>query len=378
MEDAAKEKQPLAPGSARKSILKYPLRSATKSKEQKPPARESAISSAPRRGRSTSIVSQSVSALDLSGKEKSAKPPRRLSIPTKASVTPSSKQASSITPISESRPKRPANPQPRSGTPFPDAWKSASGRKISDLLKPSYWLSQIKLSESAAKHSISLGFFKLALEAGCEPLSKMRDELRSYTSRHDLGELGESVKQLFEAYNISENSEQLQVSETCSQVPKEEGTQSSFEEDVHSSSSTVEAELKPKSLNNDSPPAPVSTEPEKDSQLKPKSLNNDSPPAPISSTEPEKDIASKKNPTTKTRASWIKNSANTRPVPETGGRKVQKKSQTPAKPELKKDVVGKSRTKKLSIKKSATEEGASALPAAADSVSGNKENVDAL
>ncbi|GLU12331.1 hypothetical protein SLE2022_290180 [Rubroshorea leprosula] len=351
MDEAAKDQIP-APGSARKSVLRYPLRSAMKSKEQKPPVAELPNSSAaPKRGRPASNVSKSVSVLELSGKEKSAKPPRRLSIPAKSTTTnPSPKLASNITPISESRPKRPVNLKGKSGTPIPDAAsRSASVRKFSDLSKASYWLSQIKVAESASKHSISLAFFKLALEAGCEPLQKMRDELRSYARRHDLGELGDVVKELFEKYNISENSEQRQVSETCSQVP-EEGAPSS-DEDVHSSCSTVEAGLKPKSLNTDSPPAQVS-----------------------SATEPVKDTASKRNPATRTRASLNKNSANSRPVSDTGGRKIQRKAQNAVKPEPKKEME---KIKKQG-KKSTTEEGAAnPSPATAETVEGNKENVDA-
>lgn len=86
----------------------------------------------------------------------------------------------------------------------------------------------------------------------------MQDELKSYVRRHQLAELGEIVKELFESYNISENPEQSQISETISQVP-EEGTRSS-DDDVHSSSTIVSTgNLKPKCLNVDStqlsPPA---------------------------------------------------------------------------------------------------------------------------
>lgn len=78
----------------------------------------------------------------------------------------------------------------------------------------------------------------------------MRDELKSYLERCKLDESEQTVKDLLESYNTSEDSEQLQVSETYSQGP-EVGTRSSDDE-VHSSSSTVEPrKLKPKSLNTD-------------------------------------------------------------------------------------------------------------------------------
>jgi len=76
----------------------------------------------------------------------------------------------------------------------------------------------------------------------------MQEGLKSYVRRQQIDGLGETVKALFESYNISESIEQLQLSETISHVP-EEGTRSSDDE-VHSSSSTIESrKLKPRSLN---------------------------------------------------------------------------------------------------------------------------------
>lgn len=120
------------------------------------------------RGRSTSTLSKSVSVLDLSAKEKSAKPPRRLSIPAKSTVNSAPKSVGNITPISETRAKRLSITQRKSETPRSDISLSSSRKKFNVLSSASYWLNQIKYSESVAKHSISLGFFKLALEAGCE------------------------------------------------------------------------------------------------------------------------------------------------------------------------------------------------------------------
>lgn len=120
------------------------------------------------RGRPASSVSKSIGVLDL-GKEKSAaKPPRRLSIQAKSSASPASRAVGTITPISEARAKRSVINQGKTNTPLSAVAKSSNGKEINRLFSALYWLSQIKLSESAAKHSISLGFFKLALEAGCE------------------------------------------------------------------------------------------------------------------------------------------------------------------------------------------------------------------
>ncbi|XP_077242730.1 uncharacterized protein LOC143883269 [Tasmannia lanceolata] len=193
-----------------------------------------------RRGRAVSNVSKSVSVLDLSGKEKTAKPPRRLSIPAKSSVSPLPRPVSSII-----RTKKSTSSQGNCDTPASDASKSTNSRNSVFLSTVTYWISQIKISESAAKHSISLGFFKLALESGCEPFQRLHDELKSYVLRHNLLELGEPTKELLRSYNISEDLEQVQVSETCSLVPE------SSDEDGHSTSTARAGNLKPKSLNSE-------------------------------------------------------------------------------------------------------------------------------
>ncbi|KAI3846825.1 hypothetical protein MKX03_010391 [Papaver bracteatum] len=104
-----------------------------------------------------------MSVLDLSGKEKSTtKLVRRLSIPAKSSANLLPRPTAAVTPISETRMKK--------ATLVSDNSKSAIRWKFDVLSSASYWLLQIKISESAAKHSISVGFFKLALESGCEGL----------------------------------------------------------------------------------------------------------------------------------------------------------------------------------------------------------------
>ncbi|GFZ03631.1 hypothetical protein Acr_16g0002550 [Actinidia rufa] len=315
MEDSVKDLS-FAPGNIAKtsSKLRYPLRSATKSKEEKPAAAELSNPSAAKRGRPASSVSKSVSVLDLSGKDKLGKPPRRLSIPVKSTVSPVPRSVGTISPISEARAKRSVNSQTKNDTPVSDVSKSSNRRKFSVLSSASYWLSQIKLSESAAKHTISLGFFKLALEAGCEPLQKMRDELKSYARRYNLAELGENAEALFESYNISESFEQLQVSETCSHV-NAEGTRSSDDDARSSSSVTGTRKLKPKSLNTDA-------------------MTQASPPT----IEPaKKDAAQKDNPRTKPRRSLNKNSANTKAPSEVAVSSMSKKSQKPSKQDFNKD-----------------------------------------
>ncbi|KAK4437090.1 hypothetical protein Salat_0042900 [Sesamum alatum] len=350
MEDSAAKDQSSASGRSTSRLLRYPLRSATRSREEKPPVADSSnTDSATKRGRPASTVSKSVGILDLSGKDKSAKPPRRLSVPSKSNATPAPKSFGNITPISEARRKRPAGNQGKSDTPLSDVSKSSNRKKFSVLSSASYWLSQIKLSESAAKHSISLGFFKLALEAGCEPIQRMSDELKSYVRRHNLSEFGESLKELFESYKITENFEQSsQASETCSQVPAE--ANQSSDDDVKSSSSSI-------------------TNAEK---LMPKSLDVNA--ADIHQIKKENDETTQKNESVKkTRGSVPKNAASSKSGSEVRGRSIQKKPQKSMKQES-----GQANDKvKKQGKKSATRPEGPLDSAPEEALQENKENMAA-
>lgn len=235
-----------ASGNSINSKLRYPLRSALRSKEGKPPVPDFSASSMPRRARVVSAVSQSTTVLDLSGKksvDRTKLPPRRLSIPNKPTSNSSVKSvSSSVTSLSEVKPKR-SRIVPRSfnetTTPVSSNLRSSVTRKkVEDLSSSTYWLTHIKLAESVAKHSISLGFFKLALHAGCEPLDKMKEELKLYARRNNMDGLADAMKELSELYNISEESNQVQVSETSSVVAEETAMSLNNDNDVQSSFST--------------------------------------------------------------------------------------------------------------------------------------------
>ncbi|XP_019451209.1 PREDICTED: uncharacterized protein LOC109353398 isoform X2 [Lupinus angustifolius] len=333
--------------SAKPKLLRYALRSSTKSKVQNLDAPNSSQSN---RGRTPpSSVSKSVGVLDFSGKDKSrsAKPPRRYSIP-------SPKLVGNNTPNSETRAKRSANgkgPQSRNQTPISDISRTSTRVRFNLLSSASYWLNQIKLSESAAKHSISLGFFKLALEAGCEPFQKMKDELKSYVHRNQLAaELGEQVRELFERYNIVENPEQPQVSETISQVP--EDSNRSSDDEVHCSSPSTKGtrNLKPKSLNTAdcTKQTPVTTE----------------------STKKEA-YQKKKQSQSSLREKLRMKSANSRPAFDSGNRRTIKKPEKATKLESnKKSEVKKQGNKSVEFPLSPS--------SAEDNAPGNKENMDVV
>ncbi|KAL6583955.1 hypothetical protein OROMI_003244 [Orobanche minor] len=350
MEECAAKDQSSASGRSTSRLLRYPLRSATRPKEEKMPLSDSSNSnSSTKRGMVPSSVSKSVSVLDLSGKEKTSKPPRRLSVPSKSNGTPAPKSVGTITPISETRAMRSAFSQGKSDTPVSDVSKSSTRKKFSTLSSASYWLSQIKLSESAAKHSVSLGFFKLALESGCEPIQRMSHELKSYIRRHDLPELGESVKELFEGYKISESYEPSQVSGKCSQVASEGGGQFSDDndDDVKSSSSSVtdaEKVVKPMSLD----------------------INANDESGQVKNGTTEKDDSAK----TTTKRSAPKRAASSKSGSEVQVQSVQKKLQKPTKQEPAQD---KKKVKKLGKKKSVCEEGPLNSPPQ-EALEENKEN----
>ncbi|KAG7947155.1 hypothetical protein I3843_14G079500 [Carya illinoinensis] len=69
------------------------------------------------------------------------------------------------------------------GTPYHSA-ENCSKCRFDRLETSSYWLNQIKLSESVGKHFVSAAFFRLAFESKAEPLRNLRVELKRYLARH--------------------------------------------------------------------------------------------------------------------------------------------------------------------------------------------------
>lgn len=155
----------------------------------------------------------------------------------------------------------------------------------------------------------------------------MKDELKSYLSRHpELGELGE-VKELLQSYNIAENIEQPQVSETISQPQMsesisqvtDEGDRSSDDE-VHCSSTMEDtAKLKPEPLDTESTQlTPVTTE-----------ITKKETSVPTASTK--KETSQKNNPGSKLRENLRKNFASSRSASDSWSSRLVKKSQKPTK-----------------------------------------------
>lgn len=239
--DASKDHPTPYPGNAKH---RFPRRSSPpKSRENKASNEISVISKREKRPLS---VSKSVSTLDLSVKDKPARATRRLSVPSKYATpvsktdtklpycTPSStisenkstskpdfvvgpfakgkaivKSVSFQGPFSKNQGKANAANKDAIATSMAGATpqenpKSVQRRKFSTLRSASYWLAQIKLAESAGKHGISLGFFRLALESTAEPLQRVRDELKSYAKKHSLLEFGEVAQEVLLKYGVLE------------------------------------------------------------------------------------------------------------------------------------------------------------------------------
>nr|CAB3468273.1 unnamed protein product [Digitaria exilis] len=231
---------------ARASKLRYPLRSASRGKAAASPAADAPPTiSGPRRTKPSSDVSKSM-CLDLPVKDKSAKPPRRHSIQTKPGASPRPTPSGTVTPVSGVRSRR-SDSQGRFDTPTSEVSMSTTRRKFSTLSSISYWMTQIRVAEAASKHSVSLAFFKLALESECEPLDRMREELKSYVARHGLAtELADPVKEVLQVYDIVEDFEKLKISAEPSQQPKRSDKAARTATNV-----SPNGNLKPRSLNSE-------------------------------------------------------------------------------------------------------------------------------
>ncbi|CAM0910185.1 unnamed protein product [Alopecurus aequalis] len=286
---------------AKGSKLRYPLRSAGRAKVEPAAAAAEAppSGSAPRRAKPSSDVTKSMCAIDLSSvKDKSAKPPRRHSIPTKPGASPRPTPTGTITPVSGVRSRR-SDSLGKFDTPASEASMSTARRKFSTLSSISYWMTQIRLAEAASKHSVSLGFFKLALESECEPLDRMREELKAYVARHGLAtELENPVKDILQVYDIADDFEKLKISVDSSQETKK-----SDKAALSATSVTPKGNLRPRSLNS------VATQ------------NKDG----------KKDNIQKEKPDAKVRGSYNRNPTKNAPAKETAAKNTVKKTEKQAK-----------------------------------------------
>lgn len=196
----------------------------------------------------------------------------------------------------------------------------------------------------------------------------MRDELKSYVRRHNLAEFGDTLKGLFESYNILEKLDQLQVSESCSFVPEDENRSSDDEVLSSSSIKGIEKENLKSSSNDATEVYQV-----KDMNMEASQKNSSNTAAAGSCRVKAIKKDQKTDPTTKARRSARTIAANPTSGLQPGGGNTQKKLQKPRKQE-----PNKAREKvKQQGKYSSDGEAAIVYPPAEKSLQENKENVDA-
>ncbi|RVW38832.1 hypothetical protein VitviT2T_007987 [Vitis vinifera] len=100
-------------------------------------------------------------------------------------------------------PRTPAA-KPKVSTPYHTA-ENCSKCRFDRLETATYWLAQIKLSESVGKHFVSAAFFRLALECKAEPIRNIRNELKRYLGRHGHLLGSNEWKDVNESYGLIEN-----------------------------------------------------------------------------------------------------------------------------------------------------------------------------
>ncbi|XP_078435570.1 uncharacterized protein LOC144706473 [Wolffia australiana] len=139
------------------------------------------------------------------------------------------------------------------GTPFFSA-KSCHNCRFDKLESASYWLSQIKLAESAGKHFVSAAFFRLAIDCNAEPIRNLKSELRQYLIRHGDLAIETAWKEISSDYglinkepdcgsiNLSISESEPVISEEISLQKSDEPSSSDFENRVLESVETLRIE----------------------------------------------------------------------------------------------------------------------------------------
>lgn len=130
-----------------------------------------------------------------------------------------------------------------------------------------------------------------------QPSSRVREELKSYIQRHNLlAEQKEYVKDLLQNYNIVEDLDKLNISESCSKLPEEVAQKSDKDRS-------------------------------KTRSMKPKSLNSEN--LAVVANSINKDIIQKRQPTYKNRGLYTKDAVNCVPMKDTNSINTRKNSQKP-------------------------------------------------
>ncbi|XP_074562386.1 uncharacterized protein LOC141818869 [Curcuma longa] len=99
-------------------------------------------------------------------------------------------------------PKPLIKPAVAKGTVYLSA-QNCSKCRLDQLESSTYWLEQIRLSETTGKHFVSAAFFNLALECHAQPFHRLRSELRHYVKRHQVNSMESVWSNLSQAYGLA-------------------------------------------------------------------------------------------------------------------------------------------------------------------------------
>ncbi|KAI5057388.1 hypothetical protein GOP47_0027403 [Adiantum capillus-veneris] len=92
--------------------------------------------------------------------------------------------------------------RPALGCGKADSTQTNSNKSRGMLLKSAcYWVEQVKLAEMLEKHSVSIGFFRLAVECGAEPIDLLKVELIAFVERYSVW--SDTIQQLLRCYGVT-------------------------------------------------------------------------------------------------------------------------------------------------------------------------------
>ncbi|MCO5614915.1 hypothetical protein L7F22_069200 [Adiantum nelumboides] len=106
------------------------------------------------------------------------------------------------------------------------------------LRSASYWMEQVKLAETLGKYGVSIGFFRLAVECGAEPIELLKEELIAFIERNALW--SDTIQQVLLCYGVATTDRQALLSRRANSCTKQS---SPCAPDITNSSYSADKEL---------------------------------------------------------------------------------------------------------------------------------------
>ncbi|MCO5570880.1 hypothetical protein L7F22_024609 [Adiantum nelumboides] len=82
-----------------------------------------------------------------------------------------------------------------------------------------YWIEQVKLAETLGKYGVSIGFFRLAVECGAEPIELLKEELITFIERNALW--SDTIQQVLLCYGVTITDHQALLSQRANSCMKQ-------------------------------------------------------------------------------------------------------------------------------------------------------------